>query len=49
MRKKLTPRKELERMIELLDEAIADGQMAEIEQEDRQKEYKRRFGKEYAY
>lgn len=49
MRKKLTPRKELERMIELLDEAICDGQMAEMEEEELQNEYKRRFGKVYEY
>ena len=40
---------ELEAYIELLDEAIQDGDCAYQDQIEAQKEYKKRFGKEYEW
>lgn len=42
-------KQELQQRIELLDEAINDGDVAVIEQNEVQKEYKKRYGKEYEY
>lgn len=49
MEKKKQTKKELQEYIELLEEAIQDGDYAYNDQMEAQKEYKKRFGKEYEF
>lgn len=49
MVKKKQTKKELEHMIELLDEYLADTDGVYLDLQELQAEYKKRFGKEYEY
>ena len=49
MKQKKQTKKELQEYIELLEEAIQDGDYAYSDQMEAQKEYKKRFGKEYEF